>query len=117
MNGALATATIVAGLTLAAWGGLTALLDRPPGRTHVWGAGLVEALLAALAGSVLIGLAGGGTVAEPVLFAGYLLTTLALLPAAVILARMEPSRWGSAIVGGAALVVPVLILRLQQLHG
>ncbi len=47
---------------------------------------------------------------------GYLITTLALLPAGVIMARMEPTRWGSVILGGAALVVPVLVIRLQQVY-
>jgi hypothetical protein len=29
---------------------------------------------------------------------------------------MEPTRWGAAILAGGALVVPVLILRLQQVY-
>jgi hypothetical protein len=117
MNGALATVVTVAALVLAAGGALTAVLDRPAGRLHEAGAALVEAGLLALAVLAVVDIAGGARPAEPGTFAGYLITTLAVLPTAVVLARMEPTRWGSAIVAGGALVVPVLILRLQQVYG
>jgi len=116
MNGALATVVTVAALVLAAGAALTAVLDRPAGRLHEAGAALVEAGLLALAVLAIVDIAGGGRPAEPGTFAGYLITTLAVLPTAVVLARMEPTRWGSAIVAGGALVVPVLILRLQQVY-
>jgi hypothetical protein len=48
-------------------------------------------------------------------FIGYLLTTVLFLPAGLSLARMEPTRWGSVISGGAALTVAILTLRLVQL--
>jgi hypothetical protein len=47
-------------------------------------------------------------------FLGYLLTTALFLPAGVSLARMEPTRWGSVIAGGAAITVAVLTLRSLQ---
>lgn len=47
-------------------------------------------------------------------FVGYLLTTALFLPAGLSLARMEPTRWGSLIAGGAALTVAVLTLRSLQ---
>jgi hypothetical protein len=47
-------------------------------------------------------------------FIGYLLTTVLFLPAGLLLARLEPTRWGSVIAGGAALTVAVLTLRLVQ---
>jgi hypothetical protein len=47
-------------------------------------------------------------------FVGYLLTTALFLPAGLSLARMEPTRWGSVIAGGAALTVAVLTLRSLQ---
>ena len=36
-------------------------------------------------------------------------------PVALYLARLEPPRWGSLILGVACLVIPVLVLRLQQI--
>ena len=53
-------------------------------------------------------------------FVGYLITTVCFAPTAFVLARMEPTRWGSVILCVSCLVLPVLILRLQQLaavHG
>jgi hypothetical protein len=116
VNGVLAMAVIVAALVLAAVGALFAALDRPAGRPLEVGAALVEVGLLALTAVTVMSIAGGDRPAEPGTFAGYLITTLALLPVAVIMARMEPTRWGSAIIGGGALVVPVLILRLQQVY-
>jgi hypothetical protein len=46
---------------------------------------------------------------------GYLLTAVLLPPAGLVLARMEPTRWGSLLIGAAAFIVPVLILRLGQI--
>lgn len=117
VTGPLATAVIVASLLLAAAGGVTTLLDRPAGRLHEAGAALVEVALLALTAMTLVAIIGGERPAEPAVFAGYLVTTLALLPVGVVMARMEPTRWGSAIIGGAALVLPVLILRLQDVYG
>jgi hypothetical protein len=117
VNGVLPTVVIVTSLALAAWGGLAALLNRPPTRALEIAASVVEACLVFLTGATIAQIIGGERPAEPATFTGYLITTLALLPAGVILARMEPTRWGSAIVGGAALVVPVLVLRLQQTYG
>jgi hypothetical protein len=116
MNGVLVTVVTVAALVLAAGAALTAVLDRPAGRLHEAGAALVEAGLLALAVVAIVNIAGGDRPAEPGTFAGYLITTLAVLPTAVVLARMEPTRWGAAILAGGALVVPVLILRLQQVY-
>ncbi|GGK17731.1 hypothetical protein GCM10010124_07860 [Pilimelia terevasa] len=117
MNSALAHVVMITALALAAAGGLAALLDRRPGRLLQLGAGLVELLLVVLAVVVVVEVVGGDRPAEAATFLGYALTTLGVLPAAVVLARMEPTRWGSAIIGGGALLLPVLILRLQQVHG
>ncbi|GGK01708.1 hypothetical protein GCM10010123_34480 [Pilimelia anulata] len=117
MNSGLADVVMIAALALAAAGGLATALDRRPGRVLQLGAGLVELLVVILAAVVAVELVGGDRPAEPTTFAGYAITTLALLPGSVILARMEPTRWGSAIIGGAGLLLPVLILRLQQVHG
>lgn len=117
MTGPLAIAVIAASLALAALAGLTALLDRRAGRLHEAGAALVETCLLGLTLVTLASVVDGERPAEPAVFAGYLIATLALLPVAVVLARMEPTRWGAAILGGAALIIPVLIVRLQQVYG
>jgi len=114
VNSTLATTVIVASLVLAAWSLLTALLNRPTGVSHLVAAVAVEAVVLAIAVAALVALAGGDRPTEVATFLGYLFTTVALLPTGVVLARMEPSRWGSAILCGAALVLPVLVVRLQQ---
>src|SRR5690606_3115530 len=78
--------------------------------------GLLVLSAAVLVQSIVAGvrLVGGERPSDLATFVGYLLTTALLLPAGVSLARMEPTRWGSVIAGGAALVVAVLTLRCLQ---
>ena len=118
MNGTLAVVVIVASLVLAAWSLVTALLDRPTGRSHLVAAIGVEAAAVALAAVAIATMIGGERPREVATFAGYLFVSVALLPTGVVLARMEPTRWGSAILCAAGLVLPVLVVRLQQVwHG
>ena len=115
MNSALSAAVIVASLALAAWSLVTAMRDRAAGTAHLVGAIVVEVTTLALLAVAVVGLAGGHRPAEYLTFVGYLAMTALILPAGVILARMEPTRWGAAIIAGAAVVLPVLVLRLHQL--
>lgn len=117
MNGALSTASVVAALALAASCAVTALRNRTAGRPHEIGAAAVEVVLVALVAVTVASIIGGHRPEDPVVFGGYAVATLGLLPGGVVLARMEPTRWGAATLGGAALVVPLMILRLQQLYG
>jgi APA family basic amino acid/polyamine antiporter len=73
------------------------------------------AVLAVLAVTAVIGLFDGSRPSDTVTFVGYLITTIAFPPVALYLARMEPTRWGNLILGVACLVLPVLVLRLQQI--
>ena len=72
-------------------------------------------LVAALVVVAVIGLFDGPRPTETATFAGYLITTIAFAPIALYLARLEPTRWGNLILGVACLVLPVLVLRLQQI--
>jgi hypothetical protein len=114
VNGALATLTIVLSLALAAWSGVAAARNLAPGRSQLVGLGIVEAAVIALTVAVLIALGDGQSPGEPGTFWGYLVTMLCLPPLAAVLARMEPTRWGSVIVLVVCLVMPVLVVRLQQ---
>jgi hypothetical protein len=104
VNDTLGVVVIVAALAVAAWCALAAARNRPPDLSHVIGVGVVE--LAALVLTV---------VAIVAMIGGDLITFLGLPPVAVGLARMEPTRWGSVILTVACLVMPVLVVRLQQL--
>jgi hypothetical protein len=107
---ALTTAATVLALLLAAWGLLAAALGRAPDRVQLIGTGLVTLSIIVLVVSVI----PRWDPEDPVTFVGYTVTALLLPPAAWILARLEPTRYGSLIVGVAALIMPVLVLRMGQ---
>ncbi|MGX6606254.1 hypothetical protein ACWKSP_29640 [Micromonosporaceae bacterium Da 78-11] len=115
MNGPLSVATIIVALLLAAWFLLRAALNRPPSRFDLLATALLGVLVAVLVLVAVVGLFDGSRPSETSTFAGYLLTTIAFAPTAFVLARMEPTRWGNLILGVACLVLPVLVLRLQQI--
>ena len=115
VNGPLSVATIVVSLVLAAWFLLRSARDRAPSRSDLLATVLLGVLTTVLVLVALIGLFDGSRPAETSTFVGYLITTVAFAPTAVVLARMEPTRWGTLILGVACLVMPVLVLRLQQI--
>jgi len=111
---ALGYGIIAAALALAAWGFVVAALNRPPGRALFAGAWVVAATVAVQAVVAVARIAGGSDV-DVALFAGYLLTALVLEPAAIYLARLEPTRWGAVILAAGGLVLAPLTLRLLQI--
>ncbi len=115
MNGPLSVATIVVALLLAAWYFLRSALDRAPSRIDLLTMGALSALVTVLVVVAVIGLFDGTRPSDTATFGGYLVTTICFAPAAVWLAKLEPTRWGSLILGVGAIVLPVLVLRLQQI--
>ena len=51
------------------------------------------------------------------LLIGYLVTAVILEPAAIYLAKLEPTKWGSVILAAGGLVLGPLFLRLLQIWG
>ena len=115
MNGPLSLATIIAALVLAVWFLLRAALDRAPSRFDLLITLVLSVLVAALVLVAIINLLTGTRPTETATFIGYLITTVCFAPVAYYLARLEPTRWGNLILGVACLVLPVLVLRLQQI--
>jgi hypothetical protein len=115
MNGPLSAATNVASLLLAVWYLIRFVRHRAPDRIDLGLQAALGALVAVLAILAVIGLFDGERPAETETFVGYLITTVCFAPTAFVLARMEPTRHGNLILGVAGLVLPVLVLRLQQI--
>jgi hypothetical protein len=115
--GPLAVATHVLSLALAVWAFVEFFRHREPSRPLFAGLWVVEALVAVQVVALVVLLSGGHRPAggDLVTLIGYLLTAVLLPPAGGVLARMEPTRWGSLLIGAAAVIVPVLILRLGQI--
>lgn len=114
MNGPLSTVTIVASLLVAGWALIATVRRRPPDWAQFIGLIALELIILALTVAALVAIAGGERPASTATFIGYLVTIVFLPPLGAVLARMEPTRWGSVIVMVVCLVVPVLVLRLQQ---
>jgi hypothetical protein len=108
-------ATIVLALVLAAWFLLRCALNRAPSNADLIASLVMSALVVVLVVVAVIGLFDGTRPSETSTFAGYLITTIGFVPTAFVLARMEPTRWGNLILGVACLIMPVLVLRLQQI--
>jgi hypothetical protein len=115
MNGPLSIATIVVALVLGVWYLIRSALNRPPSNTDLWAMLGMSALMAVLVVVAVVGLISGERPSDTTTFIGYLITTLAFAPVGFYLARLEPTRWGTLILGIACLVLPVLVLRLQQI--
>lgn len=115
MTGPLSVVVIAAALALGVWCLLRAALNRPPSRFDLLATVALSVLVAALVVVGVVGLFDGSRPRETTTFIGYLITTIVFCPAAFLLARLEPTRWGSVILGVACLVIPVLVLRLQQI--
>jgi hypothetical protein len=115
MNGPLSTATIVVALLLGIWYLVRCALDRAPSNTDLWAMLGLSVLVAVLVVVAVVGLFVGERPTEWTTFVGYLITTVGFAPVGFYLARLEPTRWGSLILGIACLVLPVLVLRLQQI--
>lgn len=115
MNDTLGAAVIVASLVLAAWCLIAALRNRPPDLSHLAGLAVVELAALVLVVVAVAAMIGGERPGEVGTFVGYMITFLGLPPVAGVLARMEPTRWGSVILTVACLVMPVLVARLQQI--
>ena len=110
--------TLLVGLSLliAAVATVYVALDRPVGHVLLGSLGLLEGglIVQAVIGIVQLAQGEGGDV-NGVVFVAYLLATLLFVPAAAWWALGERSRAGTAGLIVVGLVVPVLILRLEQL--
>ena len=111
----LAVGIIAASLVFAAWSLVGVVRDRPPDRLQLAGVVLVELGLLIQEAIAANRLVQGDRPEEMALFVGYLVASLVILPLGAWLGMLERTRWGTAIIGFAFLVIPVLVVRLQQI--
>jgi 4-amino-4-deoxy-L-arabinose transferase-like glycosyltransferase len=112
-----ATLVNVVALLAAAAAGLYAVLNRPPDRLLYAGLGILEAVLlvqAVLGGILLTGDDAPAKGEDVATFIGYLLTSLLVPPATALWAHSERSRSGTVVLAVGCLVIPVLVIRAQQ---
>lgn len=114
---ALALAVVAACLVVGAWAAAAAARDRRVSGAQLLTAAGVEVVLVvqAVLGAVLLARSGGRV--EGVTFAGYLLTSVLLLPVGAFWAIGERSRWGNGVLALAGVVTAVVVLRLLQVWG
>jgi len=75
---------------------------------------VIEAGLLVQAGIAAVGSWTGREVVDPVLFWGYLIVALMLLPVAALVAFAERSRWSSIVMIVATFTIIVMEIRLWQ---
>lgn len=114
MTGLFSTATIVAGLLIAAWAAVLLIMNKPVGRA-------LQNSVLGLAGMFVVLAVGGivqmlGTDREfaRAEFVGYLLLSPMIPLGAWWWSKNDKTRAGSGVVLVIGLVMPVLVVRIQQ---
>ncbi len=114
MTGWAGTAVAVSSLLVAVWCLVSAVRGRGLDVGQVVGLAVVEVLALVHAGYGVSALARGQRPHEYATFVGYLVAFVLLIPLGTLLARLEPTRWGSIVALVACLAQAVLVLRLHQ---
>ena len=108
------TVVTVLALALAVVTGVLALLDRKLPRWVLGLVALLEVALLVMLVQCVVAWVGGNGPADPVVFLAYLVVVLVAAPGTVWWGAAEPGRWGTGVVCIAGLLIPVLVVRLQQ---
>lgn len=109
------TILLVASLVCAVWSLVLLLLSRPVGKRWLLGALLLlEIALLVQAVLGIIQLATTNRHVSGVTFVGYLIASLLIFPAATWWSITEKSRWGVGVLLVGCLVIPVIIVRMNQ---
>jgi hypothetical protein len=111
----LATALIIASLVAAIWPLVLVLLNRRAGTLLLGVLAVLELGLLVQVVAGIVNLIGTDRPVSGATFVGYLLGSLVILPVAAFWALAERSRWGAGVLVLGCLVIPVLIVRLNQI--
>lgn len=102
-------------LVIAGWAGIRTIRDQPVIFVQLKAAAVVLAILLVTMIVAGVQLWQGHTVAEPVMFWGYFISGLILLPVAGVWSVAERTRWSSVVLLVAAVATAVVVLRLHFL--
>jgi hypothetical protein len=114
MTGWYATTIIGISLVLVIWSAALLVTRRAPDLVLALGGVVLELLLIGFLIGGIAQMAGSEQDFARAEFIGYLLTGTVILPAAFIWARGDKSRAGLGVIAVAFLVLPVIVLRVQQ---
>lgn len=114
MTGAFATTIIFFSLALAAWSVVLVIINWTPHPPLILAAYVLEAMLVVFAIGGIISMTGTDREFARVEFVGYLLGCVVIVPAAIWWMKDEKSRAASGVLAVVFLVVPFMILRVQQ---
>jgi hypothetical protein len=115
MTPTVSTAVVVVAFAMALWSLVLAARDKPAGRNTLAGLAVVEfALIVQLVVAIVL-LAQGHHVPQFWTFIGYLIASLIVIPVGTVWSLAERTRWGSVVLAVACVVIPILVLRLNQI--
>lgn len=114
MSQAQTIALVLTAIPLALWSLVLVARNRPLDNALFYGISVVELVTLVVVAIAVIGLIGGERPSGMATFVSYLVLLPLVLPIATLWALIERSRWGSAVIAVAALLLPVLGLRLEQ---
>ncbi|WP_053616375.1 hypothetical protein [Nocardiopsis sp. NRRL B-16309] len=105
----------MAALGMAGWCLVSTFRDQPMVVPHLVGVAVLWLLVIGQAVVSVVAIAGGDRPDQTAMFVSYLATVVLLPPACAVWGFMERSKWGPAVIAFACLVLPVLMVRLEQL--
>lgn len=111
----LAYLSIGAAALYALWAMVALVRGQDPREPFVIGGAIVEVLLVLLAVVSFVAMAVQGGPDQTALYVSYLIFTLLVLPVGLFWALAEKSRWGTSVLVFSAVVVAVLVVRLQEI--
>ncbi|MQA03602.1 MAG: hypothetical protein GEV07_13065 [Streptosporangiales bacterium] len=115
MNATLSTILTFAPLAGALFALVMAIANKPMGMPHLVVLGILElGLLVQLVVSIVVLVQGERPADGMLTFLLYLIGSLLVLPIGAAWGFMDRSRWSSVVVAVACLVLPVLIVRMNQ---
>ncbi len=114
VTGPYAVAIMAVALLLAAWAFGFVLANRPPGVPLLVGGAVLEALLIGFLIGGITQMTGSHRQFARAEFVIYLLACVAIPPAAAAWGWGERSRAGTAVLAVAFLIMPVMVIRVQQ---